>query len=249
MVKAYVDAYRFLGDESYLSNAQSLANYLLKKRFVKGQLRRVDYQDTNGFLDDYAYTAEALIALYQVTFDIKWLNQANLLAVQIFKNFKQNEQGFFYYSSNNQLFINSHIEITDGVLPSSNAVFATILYDLGVLFENVNYTQTAKKITDAMSHKINSATQAQAYYYWGNVLMKQQRPPFEVCIVGKEARNKLNYFAQFDNVLLLGATHGEPLPLLKDKTKKGATMIYVCQNSVCKLPTTDVTKVIKIITE
>jgi uncharacterized protein len=241
MVKAYIDAYRFLGDDVFLVKAQNLANYITQKHLSSnGELRRVNYQNSAGFLDDYAYTIDALVGLYQVTFEQKWLNQANALADYVFKHFKQNEQGLFEYSSRNELFVTSTLEIADGVLPSANAILANELHDLGVLFQNDNYTQTSNKMLLAVREKLYSAEHASDYYYWGNALQKQQKPPFEVGIVGKEAGKLLKKFLKIDNIILVGATDDEPLPMLKNKLRKGKTIIYVCQNNICKMPTEEI---------
>jgi uncharacterized protein YyaL (SSP411 family) len=248
MVKAYIDAYRFLGDEVFLVKAQNLASYITKNHLSSnGELRRVNYQISAGFLDDYAYTIEALVGLYQVSFEQKWLNQANTFADYVFKHFKQNEQGLFEYSSRNELFITSTFEIADGVLPSANAVLANVVHDLGVLFQNNNYTQTSNKMLWGMREKLNTIEHASNYYYWGNVLQKQQKPPFEVGIVGKDAQKLLKNFLKIDNIMLMGATNEEPLPMLKNKLRKGKTVIYVCQNNVCKKPTESTNEALKML--
>jgi uncharacterized protein YyaL (SSP411 family) len=240
IIKAYIDAYRFLGDEVFLENAKNLATYITQKHLSSnGELRRVNYQNSAGFLDDYAYSIDALVALYQVSFEQKWLNQANLLTDYVFKHFKQNGAGLFEYSPKNELFVASTLEIADGVLPSANAVLANVLHDLGILFQNDNYTQASNKMLLAMREKLNSAEHASDYYYWGNLLQKQQKPPFEVQIVGKDVQKLLKNFLKTDNIILMGAATNEPLPMLKNKLRKGKTIIYVCQNNVCKMPTED----------
>jgi len=60
-----------------------------------------------------------------------------------------------------------------------------------------------------------------------------------------EKRNKLvqNYTS---NALYLGGKTEGTLSLLKDKLQDGETMIYVCQNKVCKFPVSEVDKALKL---
>jgi uncharacterized protein len=238
MLKGYVDAYRFLGDEQYREQAEKLGNFIAKQQVLDNQqLKRLNYQNTSGFLDDYAYTIEAFIALYQVSFDIKWLHTANQLANSIFTHFEQNSDGLFNYATENQLFIHNSPEIVDGILPSSNAVLANALHDLGILLQNDTYLQASNNMVAGMNGKLNDTQQKTAYYYWGKTLLKQQKKTFEVCIIGKNALKMAKEFQHIDNILLMASTQAESLPLLKFKYKKGKTMIYVCQNHHCKMPT------------
>ena len=73
------------------------------------------------------------------------------------------------------------------------------------------------------------------------------RPLFEVAIVGKnweEKRAELdkNYLP---NILMMGGKNEGTLQLLEGKYMKGNTMIYVCQDKACKMPETEVSKVLQ----
>jgi len=62
-----------LGEKNYLNRAIEAAKFIQKNLWKgKGHLHR-NYKDgdakINGFLDDYSFTIEAFIALYQATFD------------------------------------------------------------------------------------------------------------------------------------------------------------------------------------
>ena len=48
------------------------------------------------------------------------------------------------------------------------------------------------------------------------------------------------------NAILLGGKTEGTLDLLKDKLQEGETMIYVCQNRVCKFPVTEVEKALEL---
>ena len=80
MMAGYIDAYTALGNKEYLDRAITNANFLVDKQMQSdGRLNR-NYKDgissINAFLDDYALTIHALVKLYQVTFDKRWLDHA-----------------------------------------------------------------------------------------------------------------------------------------------------------------------------
>ncbi len=246
MLGAYIDAFRILGNSKYLTQAKHLADFIIQNQLQSnGQLKRLSYQNKEGFLDDYAFTIDAFAKLYQCSFELKYLTTAQNLVTVVFENFKQNENDFFSYSSNNQLFINDNVEIIDGVLPSSNAVLANVLHDLGVIFQEKKYEETSEKMLKAISNQANSSD----YYYWGNLLMKSQSNVYEVCVVGKNARNLAKKFLKMDNIILIVSEQNENVPLLKSKFNKGKTMIYICQNTLCKKPTQSIKQAMQLLKE
>src|SRR5690606_32728037 len=78
MLKGYIDAYKVFGDDEYLETALKNASFISEKQLQKnGQLFHTyknGKSSINGFLEDYAFTTEAFIDLYQVTLDEKWLD-------------------------------------------------------------------------------------------------------------------------------------------------------------------------------
>ena len=80
MLKGYVEAYRVFGEENFLNAAVANANFILQKQKKADGGLWHNYKNgkssINGFLEDYCFTIEAFIALYETTFEIKWLNEA-----------------------------------------------------------------------------------------------------------------------------------------------------------------------------
>ena len=103
MLKGYVDAYRIFDEQKFLDVALKNADFILKN--IKKQDNRLDRNfkngksSINGFLDDYAFTIEAFIALYQASFDEKWLEEAQQLSAYVIAHFYDKKSGMFYYTS------------------------------------------------------------------------------------------------------------------------------------------------------
>src|SRR5699024_2398809 len=72
MMKAFLDAHRVFGNDEYLETALKSAEFLLENQFENsGNLLRVHKSSISGFLEDYAFSIEAFLNLYENTFDEK----------------------------------------------------------------------------------------------------------------------------------------------------------------------------------
>src|SRR5690606_12292992 len=101
----------------------------------------------DGFLDDYAFYLEALLSLYEATFDEKWLQEAKEIADFVVNNFyEEGMPAFFYTSQSAEKLITRKFDLTDDVIPSSNSVLVRQLFKLGLLFDEPRYTDLAGQV-------------------------------------------------------------------------------------------------------
>lgn len=95
---------------------------------------------------------------------------------------------------------------------------------------------------------ITTVIQPSFYSNWCQLYMEKTHEPYEVAIVGANAK-ELRQSMQKENVpnaLFLGGESEGTLELLKGKLNEDETYIYVCQNKTCKLPVTDVGKALSL---
>ena len=250
MLKGYVDAYRSLQGDGYLKIAEESAAFILEKfKRTDGGLNR-NYKNgqstINGFLDDYAFTIQAFIGLYQATLAEKWLIEADLLMAYALAHFgDENSMMFFYTSDEDNALVARKMEVTDNVIPSSNSAMAKNLYILGKLLYKDEYIDRSVQMLNNV--KAQTSTGMSYYANWDILLSWHVSEPYEVVIVGKDYLAMRKEFDQhfLPNVFLAGGRIEGKLPILKNKLVKGATTIYVCQNKVCKLPTESVQDALK----
>jgi uncharacterized protein YyaL (SSP411 family) len=199
----------------------------------------------NAFLDDYALTIQAFTALYEVTFDENWLYKANDLAEYTIQHFFDKHSAMFYYTSDiDPPLIARKKELTDNVIPGSNSAIARGLFILGTYLYNNDYIEMASQMMKNMTETVSETKQPNFYSNWCSLYSDLVNPPYEVAIVGDDFENLRNDMMKnyLPNAILLGGKNEGTLELLKDKLQEGETMIYVCQNKVCKLPVTEVVK-------
>ncbi len=249
MLKGYIDAYKAFGDEEYLATAIKNANFITSNMMQKdGRLNR-NYKDgksvINAFLDDYALTIDAFTALYQATLDEQWLDKSKTLADYAIKHFKNEENGMFNYTSDlDPPLITRKMELADNVIPGSNSSMARSLFNLGTFLYNTEYIGKAREMMHNMNETLTTSDQPNFYSNWCSLYMSLVQTPYEVAIIGDNYKplHKEMMSHYLPNALLLGGKTEGKLELLKNKLQDGETMIYVCQNKVCKFPVQEVDK-------
>lgn len=253
MLKGYVDAYRVFREEKFLKAALDNANFILEKQKKKdGGLwhnHKKERSTINGFLEDYCFTIEAFIALYETTFDLKWLKEAKALTDYCFTHFHDKKSGMFYFTSDEDKdLITRKTEVNDNVIPASNSSLARSLFVLGNLFDDENYLQTSEQMLRNVLPSM--ASYGPAYSNWAMLELNHVFPFYEVVVCGEKTKDKLKELDQhfIPNKLLCGLEKNlteKLLPLTESKFVDGKTLIYVCVNKTCKLPHEQVNEAVK----
>jgi uncharacterized protein YyaL (SSP411 family) len=136
MLAAYARAYQVLGDAEYRQTAIATADFLAAKMTREGKLfhsYRADKLDTPGLLEDYAFTAYGLLALYDATHDVRWLDRAAGIATQMRAQFADSTEGGFFTTAEQGDLLARMKEGEDNAIPSANGVAALVLARLAAL--------------------------------------------------------------------------------------------------------------------
>ena len=254
MLQGFIDAYKATGKDTYLETALRNAAFIVNRQMDKdGRLNR-NFKDEkssiNAFCDDYAFTIRAFVSLYQVTFDIIWLERAVKLSDYAIAHFYDAERKLFRYKSDlDEALIVIKFPVNDNVIPSGNSVMANNLFVLGNLFyeEMPGYLEMA----NGMLQVVAAGFKENPYYYYGwmPVFYSNVNGFYEIAIVGDDyalARKSMQSH-YIPDAIYLGGSDDSELSLLNDKLVEGRTYIYVCQNKFCKLPVDDPEKAFALI--
>jgi uncharacterized protein YyaL (SSP411 family) len=254
MIKGYLDAYMAFENENFLESALKNAAFLKKKMLSKDSQLHRNYKDgkasINGFLDDYAFTISAFVALYQATFDQNWLDEAYELSKYAIAHFYDSSTDMFFYTSDlDPGLIARKMEIADNVIPSASSEMAKNLFVLGTYFHNEEYIKMSKGMLDNVrEHTVDGAN----YYANWDVLMAWfASEPFELAIIGPDAEKLQKEFNKhyLPDVFILGGKKEGSLSLLEGKLISEQTTIYVCRGRTCQMPTTIVEEALRQIRE
>ena len=241
---AYAKAYSALGNEKYKQAAQRNLNFLLDK-FSKGEGSVSlfhTYKDGkaqyDAFLNDYAYLIEALINVYEITFDTHLLKQAELHTEYVLKNFLDNEAKLFYFTSTNQKdLIVRRKDLYDSAIPSGNSTMIHNLQKVGILLGKENYKELASEMLMSLRDAIEKYPSS--FGKWATALMNQVFALNEIAVVGRDAEKlakEVNSEFVPNKVLMATEVSNEDFPLLEGKISNEATHIYICVDYACLQP-------------
>lgn len=161
MIAGLAHAGQVFQEPSYTELAVKAANFLLDNLRRRGELLHVfrhgrSYQE--GFVDDYAFLADALIDVYQATGDQPWLQDAEGL-LDVLRNQFQDPSGtgFLMTSADHKGVWMRPSEPFDRATPSGSAVAVRALARLAALTDNEGMHDKVKNLLQA---RLGRATQA-----------------------------------------------------------------------------------------
>lgn len=143
MIRALAVGGAALGDRRYVQAAARAAEWLLSNHAAPGggvyRASRDGKAKYLGFLDDYAFLAEALLDLHEATGEPRWRTDAERLAAEMQKRFQtpvDNPQetvgrGFYFSDASADDLIVRQQVATDSPLPAGAAVAASVMRRLG----------------------------------------------------------------------------------------------------------------------
>jgi uncharacterized protein YyaL (SSP411 family) len=254
MLAAFAEAGRALERPDYTAvataNAQFLYNTMRTStaRLGNGRLLRTWKAEAeakyNGYLEDYAYLADGLLALYQTTFDEQWFSWALELAEAMLTHFADEEHGGFYDTSDDhEDLFHRPKDVQDNAIPSANAMAAQVLLRLSLFTGDGNYWDVAENAVSALYGAM--AQHPTGFAHWLCAAAFILGEPQEVAIIGDHALQDTEALiaAVFDryrpNLVVAAGDNGKTIPLLADRQfVDGQATAYVCRRFVCQQPVT-----------
>jgi uncharacterized protein len=252
MLASFAEAAAILDRTDYQETAERNAQFVLKNLQRDGLLLRThkdNQSKLNGYLEDYAFLAEGLIALYQATGKLRWLLEARTLTDRMIEEFWDEEDGGFFYTgkSHEELIVRSK-DFLDNATPSGNSVAAEVLLYLSSLTANEDYARKAVTIFRLLSDPLKRY--ASAFGRLLGALDFYLSTPKEIAIIGElekpETRElRREVWGRFLPNKVVAQTAGndaraaQVVPLLLNRTMvDGRPTVYVCEHYTCQQPVT-----------
>ncbi|MGC4105439.1 MAG: thioredoxin domain-containing protein [Thermomicrobiales bacterium] len=156
MLKAFADAGAALDRPDLIAAAERNADFVLANlRWPDGALARSWRDGTlrgRGTLEDHAFLADGLLALYTATGTLRWLDEANALLNTILRDFlHESGVGFSDVSASTTDLIVHPRDLQDGATPSGNAVTCDLLLAFAVLREDASLRDRATAVLQAVA--------------------------------------------------------------------------------------------------
>jgi uncharacterized protein len=164
MITSLTEAAASLDQPRYLMTAIRAAEFLwTHQRRQDDSLWRVYYEGNSSIVatqDDYAFFAEALLALYDATAEQRWLSRAEDIVMQMIGRFADKEAGGFYMNENRQALYVSPRQIRDAAVPSGNAVAVHVLTKLSRRTRDRQYEKLARQMILALAVPMKASPMA-----------------------------------------------------------------------------------------
>ncbi len=241
MISGLCEAYNAFGNEHFLDLAQISAKHIQKDLITKDNIIYRNYKNKKasiiGFLDDYAFTIKAFIELFQITGNEKYFNSAETLSEYVLSNFMDKKTGMLFFTpAREEIPVGKKIELTDGVVPSSNSVMAQNLFILSKTGHHTEWEKISRQMLSNVSDKIQ---QYPTYFTnWASLELNYIFPTYELVICGKNAPKDAHEFAKsyYPNVIWAFSEKKSDIPLFEDRFVKGKNLFYVCVDKTCQMP-------------
>ncbi len=246
MISALADAGAVLGRPDLLDAARAAAAFVLERmRDPDGRLLRTFNNGEarlNAYLEDHGYLLEALLTLYEATFEERWFTEARALADTIVDRFADPDNGgFFSTSADHEALVARRKDLEDAPIPSGGSAAAFGLLRLAALTGEASYEEHALSHLRLL-HEIAPQHPA-AFGHLLQALDFHLSPTREVALAGDPegvaalavvVREQLR-----PHLVLAGGPGGGAVPLMEGRAAvEGRAAAYVCERFACLRPVT-----------
>jgi hypothetical protein len=248
MISGFVDGFRVTGNETYLKGAMEAARFVLQEMKKDGHLMRVFHigrSHVKGYSEDYAFFIQALIDLYEATFETEWLKEAEDLNQRMIRQFwDEKNGGFFFTGKENESLIARSKNPYDNAIPSANSIAVFNLVKLGYLTGEESLKQKAEQIVHLFYNLLEQHPSGFAQMLSSLSFLLG---PQEIGIVGSRNNPKTRtmlkeiFRAYLPNKILSLRDPQEPiegnwLPFLREKGNQEVPTTFVCKGFTCLPP-------------
>ena len=254
MLKTFAEAGSALADRALVEVADRNAGFILNTLWRGGRLLRACKPDGDshsrieGYLEDYACLVDALLTLYEATFDYQRVRQATEIAKRMIELFwDETAQAFFDTPAHQELLIIRPRNIFDNAYPAGASTAALSLLRLALFTGEREFEQYAVRSTGPILPLMEAAPLAVPR--WLVALDFHLSKVKEIVVIGPRedpATQRLLaviYDRYLPNKVVAGADGppSEPTsPLLEDRIPmEGVPTAFVCEDYHCALPATE----------
>lgn len=246
LISAFCFAYRATQDERFLFEALNIYDFITQKMMVDQELYHSYVEGElkiEAYSDDYFGFIQALVDLYECTFDEKFLIEAFKLNQKALQLFYDSSRNLIYQQSQNCSLPFRSSENKDYSKPSSTSLALSVFFKLGKIFEDDNLIETAKKII-----KKNLKEAIDYPFGTGKFLsaaLNELVPPKELILVEGEDNSQFNFFkgyllkSIYPSQIILYKKKKSTLSFsyMKDKSSIDSKLtLFICENFACQKP-------------
>ena len=246
MITAFARGYRITNDDRYLCAAKNCISFIEKNLFENDTLLHTYKNGTakiNGYLDDYSYFVNALLDVFEIEPEKKYLELALKLGNHLEDHFwDSTTSSFFMTSDNHEKLIIRPKSNYDLSLPSGNSVSAFVMLRLYHFSQKQNFLEISTKIMESQAQM--AAENPFGFGYLLNTIFCYLEKPLEITIINRENSAICDYVLSnyLPNSFIVTVQNSMQLnnlseyPFFAGKTFEDKTTVFVCKDFACSLP-------------
>ena len=246
MITAFAKGYRITNDPKYLKAAKDCIEFIQNNLFVDGKLLRTYKNGTakiNGYLEDYSYFVNALLDVFEIEPDKKYLELALKFGHHLVDHFWDSQNNsFFMTSDDHEKLIIRPKSNYDLSLPSGNSVSAFVMLRLHHISQDQNFLKIFTSIMESQAQM--AAENPFGFGYFLNALSVYLQTPLEISIINTENSDLCNHLlsSYSPNSFMVTIQNENQLnnlsefPFFAGKIFEEKTSVFICKNFTCSLP-------------
>ncbi len=245
MITAFAKGFRVTNDVRYLDAAKNCISFIEKNLFVDNNLLRTYKNGTakiNGYLEDYSYFVNALLDVFEIEPNSKYLKLALTLGHHLIDHFWDSENNsFFMTSDNHEKLIIRPKSNYDLSLPSGNSVSSFVMLRLYHLSQEQHFLDIAMKIMESQAQI--AAENPFGFGYLLNTISLYLEKPIEITVINLENSElcKSLFTNYLPNSFMVTVQNSDQLkslseyPFFTGKSFEDKTSIFICKDFTCSL--------------
>lgn len=247
MIRGMAIAARHLRADEYADSATRALDFI-RSNLWNGNRLVATYKDgkahLNAYLDDYAFLIDGILELLQIRWNSAEFDFACALADVLLEQFEDNENGGFYFTSNDhEQLIQRPKVLADEATPSGNGIAAIVLARLGYLTGETRYLRAVER---SLKYAANSIEKSPIAYASLLTALEEQLSSPQTIILRGQSKS----LAQWQQACIDGyapkrlyiaiPNDSQNLPQsLQDKKPIGNAVAYICRGLTCSAPVMD----------
>jgi len=248
MLRAVAEGARVFGNDALRDLAVANGEFLLREMVRAGGRVMRTHKDgvtrIPGFLEDHGAVGLGLVALYELTFERRWLDSAREVAAAAVEWFWDEEAGVFYDTAKDaERLITRPRDVTDNAVPSGTSLAVELLLHMAEYFHDVEARRRADWTLETLAEPM--ARYPGAFGHLLGAAELAVRGAVEVALVGDPSAADFRALGAelatryVPSLVLAGGRPDDAagVALLEGRPMQGGrATAYVCRGYACEAP-------------
>jgi len=256
MISALAKGYRVSGEQSFLIAAEKCLSLIESKLIQNGKLLRTYKNGTakiQGYLEDYSYLIGAILDVFEINPELKYLETAKTLGNYLIDHFWDSDYSNFFTTADNheQLIIRPKSNY-DLSMPSGNSVAANCLLRMYHLTQEKKFLDISLKIMESQASL--AAENPFGFGHLLNTIFMYLKKPLEITILNPTNSEIMKYLSgKFlpESIIVCVQNENQMKNLSNISFFTGKnfynekTTVFVCKDFSCSLPLESISEIEK----